>query len=243
MIDLDLNTRRMQREAFSAAITARIDAALEATSETPRDYLGASAIGDECPRRVQYERLGAPGDPIPGKLRRIFARGHAGERLAVEWLKAAGFQLKHAGPYSEPLGFKVAGGRFRGHIDGVIHAGPSEAMEYPAIWECKVLGAKGWTSLVKSGVAKAYPKYADQIALYQTYIEMPAPALLTAVNADTMELYHELVPYDAARAQEASDRAVRILQALDAGELLPRAANEPSAYPCAFCRFKNHCWA
>lgn len=243
MLDLDLNTVRMQRVSLASAINAAIDAGIEAVVERPRDYLGASAIGDECLRRIQFERLAAPSKPFSGKLRRIFERGHAGEALAVKWMQAAGFVLKRETGFGKPIGFSVAQDRFRGHVDGVITAGPLADLSYPCVWECKVLGAKGWGSVVKNGVAKSHPKYADQIALYQLYMDLMSPALLTVVNADSMELWHELVIFDPARAQDASDRAVRILQALDAGELLPRAADSPNYYPCTFCRHSDHCWS
>ena len=65
---------------------------------------------------------------------------------------------------------------------------------------------------------------------------LPAnPALFTAINKDTAELHHELVPFDGALAQRMSDRAVRILRATDAGELLPRLARNPDHYECRMC--------
>ena len=51
-------------------------------------------------------------------------------------------------------------------------------------------------------MAAAKPIYAAQVALYQAYMGLTeAPALFTAVNKDTSELHHELVPFDAAVAQ------------------------------------------
>jgi hypothetical protein len=71
--------------------------------------------------------------------------------------------------------------------------------------------------------------------------------LFTAINKDTAEIYHELVPFDAALAQQASDRGVNILRATDAGETrhecLPRISNDPGHFECRFCDWKNHCWA
>ena len=55
--------------------------------------------------------------------------------------------------------------------------------------------------MVKRGVALSKPVYAAQIALYQAYLELPNPALFTALNRDTMELHCELVPFDASLAQ------------------------------------------
>jgi hypothetical protein len=98
--------------------------------------------------------------------------------------------------------------------------------------------------MVKRGVRAAKPIYAAQIALYQAYLALnEAPALFTAINKDTCELWHELVPFDAALAQATSDKAVRILRACDAGELLPRHTADPEHFECGFCAWKTRCWA
>src|SRR5581483_1373847 len=119
-------------------------------------------------------------------------------------------------------------GRFRGHIDGCLVGGPV-AMDFPALWENKALGAGPWKEVVKRGVVLAKPIYAIQIALYQAYLELPNPALFTALNRDTQELHCELVRYDAALAQRASDRGFQVVRASDARELLPRAVSDRSS--------------
>jgi hypothetical protein len=86
------------------------------------------------------------------------------------------------------------------------------------------------------------------MAIYQAYMEESLfvisgnPVLFTAVNKDTAEIYHELVPFDAALAQEASDRAVNILRATEAGETLPRISLDPDHFECRFCDWKDRCW-
>jgi len=57
-----------------------------------------------------------------------------------------------------------------------------------------------------------------------------------------MEIYTELVPFDAALAQKMSDRAVRVIQATEAGELLPRGFAEASYFECKFCSYAQRCW-
>jgi hypothetical protein len=69
------------------------------------------------------------------------------------------------------------------------------------------------------------------------------PALFTAINKDTAELHHELVPFNAELAQRMSDRAVRVLRASDAGEVLPRVATSPDFHECRFCPWAARCWA
>jgi len=39
-----------------------------------------------------------------------------------------------------------------------------------------------------------------------------------------------------------SDRAVRVIQATEAGELLPRAFAEASHFECKFCGYAQRCW-
>ena len=116
------------------------------------------------------------------------------------------------------------------------------------LWECKSLNAKSWKDTVKRGVAKSKPVYAAQMATYQAYMEgsVPGisknPALFTAINKDTAELYFELVPFDTSLAQKVSDRAVTILKAAEVGELLPRHTADPEHFECRFCAYRNRCW-
>jgi hypothetical protein len=68
------------------------------------------------------------------------------------------------------------------------------------------------------------------------------PALFTVTNADTCELLHFFVPYNAERAQMWSDRAVNIIEATRAGELLPRAYDDPTNWHCRVCPHRERCW-
>jgi hypothetical protein len=244
---LDFN-HRPKEPTFADALNERIDQALVAENDArvPRSYLGGSRLGDPCARRLQYEFLCLPRDPgggFSGKSLRIFAVGHSFEDLAVEWLRKAGLDLRTRDRGGEQFGFSVAGGRVQGHIDGVVVAAP-DGMAVPALWECKTANAKNWREIVRRGVAVAKPIYAAQVALYQAYMGLTdAPALFTAINKDTSELWHELVPFDGGLAQSISDKAVRILQACDAGEWLPRVAPEPGYYECGYCAWKQRCWA
>ena len=79
---------------------------------------------------------------------------------------------------------------------------------YPLLWEHKAINAKNWRALERDGLEKTFPQYAAQVALYQAYLDITNPALFTALNADTCERLHFLVPFNAERAQLWSDRAV-----------------------------------
>ncbi len=92
------------------------------------------------------------------------------------------------------------------------------------------------------------PAMMHQVAVYQAYMEATVPgisqnpALFTAINKDTSEIYHELVPFDGGLAQKMSDKGVRIIQATEAGELLPRIAQSADFFECKFCDWSDRCW-
>ena len=233
--------------SISGQITALVDAEMQRvrSAEVQREYLGASRLGASCERALQYEFAKAPvdsGRDADGRLLRIFRRGHVMEDCMVDWLRAAGFDLRTRKANGDQFGFSAAGGRLQGHIDGVIVGGP-EGFTYPALWENKCLGSKSWRDLEKSGLAVSKPVYAAQVAIYQAYLELhEQPAIFTAVNADTMEIYTEVVPFDAALAQRMSDRALTVISATEAGELLPRAFHDPTHFECRMCAWQDRCW-
>ena len=210
----------------TALIAAAIDRALLARQQeqAPRTYVSTSGLGRACLRQIQYDYLAVPKDEgrdFEPRTLRIFEAGHRGEDIVADWLRLAGFDLRTERADGRQFGFSALGGRFKGHIDGCLVAGPVP-LAYPALWENKALGAASWKDVVKRGLTLSKPVYAAQIALYQAYLELPNPALFTALNRDTMELYSELVPFDPSLAQTMSDRAVEVVRASDAEELLPR---------------------
>lgn len=228
------------KEAVDNAILAN-----EAKRER-RTYIGASSIGDECSRKVQYRYLNYPideGKEFSAQTLRIFEFGHKIEDYAAKWLRDAGFDLRTEDKNGKQFGFAIADGEIRGHIDGVICDGPV-AMGYPSLWENKTANEKKFQAFVRHGVAKANPTYATQIALYQTYMDLTEhPALFTVINKNTSEIYYELVKYNQTLAQQASDKAVNILTAAKANDILPRIAQSRDFFLCKFCEYRETCWA
>ena len=123
----------------------------------------------------------------------------------------------------EALGFIVAEGLIAGHADGIILAVPDDVeLAMPALWEYKGLNAKNFRAVERDGLAKVFPRYAAQVAIYQHFLGVLNPALMTIVNADTCERLHFTVAFDARLTQETIDRAIDVINATRAGELLPR---------------------
>ncbi len=249
---IDLNHGQSEARTLSSKISGLIQAGQKAAAadQQPRKYLGASGLGGSCERAVQLDYIrsnGLPSAPEPlaedrPTTQRIFDFGHSIEDLAIGWLRTAGFDVRTRKADGEQFGFAVAGGRFRGHIDGVIVAGP-DLLAYPCLFEHKALGNKSWQETAKKGVEAAKPGYCGQCQIYMAYLDLAAnPALFMATNRDSGEVYCEAVPFDGAMAQKLSDRAVRILQSTDAGELLPKAFSSADVVDCKMCRWRGFCW-
>jgi hypothetical protein len=236
---LNLNRANLSIEPINVAVNEAIERAAATAAELPRPYLGASIVGHECPRRVQFDWWCKP--VLAARVREIFARGHHFEAQSRDRLVAAGF--KFAPP--EVLGFSAVNGALRGNADGIIIAGPDlpgAYLIYPLLWEHKAVNSKNWRALERDGLEKTFPQYAAQVSLYQAYLDITNPALFTALNADTCERLHFLVPFNAERAQLWSDRAVTVIEATRAGELLPRGFDDPKDWHCRMCPHAERCW-
>jgi hypothetical protein len=234
---LDFNRSELSAAPISIAINEAIERARPAEVNT-RQYLGASSIGSACPRQVQFDWM---VDPVhEGQLRDIFERGRLFEDMVRGRMIRAGFEFGSA----KRLAFSAFGGTFRGHADGIIMRGPARlGLGYPAIWEHKCLGDKGWRALDRDGLAATYPHYAAQVLMYQNFLGATAhPAIFTASNANTCARLHVPVPFDPVAARAWIDRAETIIAATRAGELLPRLAKTPTNPVCCKCSHTERCW-
>jgi hypothetical protein len=239
-LTIDLNRANLAESDFNKSIIKLMDtSALTEQREARRDYLGASQIGSDCLRRIQYDWMCDVDHPA--KTKRKFARGHLFEDITIKALLQAGFRIECG---TDATKFSAVDGDFRGHADGIVRDGPP-VMGYPCLFEHKALGASGWRKLENKGLRIAYPGYYDQVQLYMAYLDLTDnPALFSAVNADSCEILHIAVPYDAEAAQAASDRATMIIRETRAGVLLGRIASKPDDFRCRnFCDHSDRCWA
>src|SRR5262245_40101741 len=148
---MDFNRLNLSIDPLSVALNDAIERAAATAAELPRGYLGASIVGDECLRRVQYDWWCKT--VLAARVHRIFVRGHHFEAHLHQQLLTVGF--KFAPP--EALEFTALDGLLRGHADGIIIAGPhlpGVYLSYPFIWECKALNAKNWRALERDGLEK-----------------------------------------------------------------------------------------
>jgi hypothetical protein len=234
--DLRRASINFANEPLSAAINERIERTL--TPELPRRYLGASIL-HECLRQTQFDQWCRP--LLPARVLSIFSRGHYFEAHTRQRLIDAGFIFAPM----ETCEFVALNGDLRGHADGVIIAAPALPGSYfpvPAIWEHKAINAKNFRAVTRDGFERVFPRYGAQIRLYQKFLGKLNPALVSVANADTCELSHFSLPYDAALAETWTERAIEIAAATRRGELLPRAYSESEDWRCRMCSHRERCW-
>lgn len=234
------------------AFTDIVDKAMQAdnSSQPKRQYLGASMIGEPCSRRLAYGYHGTPKDPdtgFKGKTLRMFDMGHDGETRMAQYLKLAGFNLQTHKEDGKQIGVSDCDGKFKGHLDGVFHAGPAlPGLTYPALWENKALGDGTFKKFKKDGLNGFNVKYWAQVQIYMGYYELPC-CLFTAINRDTGELHVELVQFDAAECQALIRKATRIVESIDPEEFSPSGKNEnqyeQNGISCKFCDWRSRCWS
>ncbi len=242
MIDLNSSSQLSNR------INKFIDKALVERNKSEnisRDYLGGSRLGVECERQLQFEYFHTPkdeGKDFTGRTLRIFRRGFWIEDMVAEWLNSAGFDLR-SHENGEQFGFKILDDKIAGHCDGIFLNGPDD-YQYPCLWENKGTGAKSFNAVKKHGLKKAKPEYYSQIQFYQKHFKLTEhPALFSIVNMDNMKIHWELVEHDSQYADMLEAKGIRIIQACEAGELLPRQFHSKDYYVCKWCSWCKRCYA
>jgi hypothetical protein len=208
----------LQSTPLNVELNARIERAVAAASALPRQYLGASILGHECARQVQFDWWCLP--ELPARVRLIFDRGHFFETLIRAQLAQAGFVFAP----DAALEFTALDGCLRGHADGVIIAGPKIPGVYlptPCVWEAKAVNAKNFRAVARNGFAETFPRYAIQVALYERFLDKTNPAVVTCVNADTCEVLHLALPMTPSAPSRRSSA--------------PRRSS-PRPAPASFCR-------
>jgi hypothetical protein len=247
-VSFDFNSKAHRTAATNDAVNGLLVAGMrrKRALQPRREYVGASGIGGHCERAIQFEFAGAPRErePTPEGLRKM-ELGHMAEEWARYLFLDAGFDLRDSDPHTGKKAlFTQLDGRFKGHPDGVFHGGPPvPGLKYPFLWEHKGVGRDTYKGIERDGLQKFSPTYYAQVAIYQTYLHLSNPALFTVSNLDSGEQMHIAIPLDLEEAQLRSDRAVRIIKATDAGELLPRPFKDPTHFVCkGFCDFPERCW-
>lgn len=223
-------------------ILEAIDAELERRQrgERPRRYLGGSAIGDECERKLFYSFRWASPTVIGATGLKAIADGHATEALMIQRLQAVpGVELWVEEGGSQ-IGFSDLGGHFQGNLDGII----SHESVGTAVWENKAVNVKKFEKLKKlkqddpdNALQKWDVTYFGQAQVYMHYLGIPLHyiTVCTPGGRDAMSVVTE---YNAQYAEQLIERAKRVVFGQRPA---PRLSGDPSWFACKWCSHHAVC--
>ena len=218
-------------------LSALIDKAHESKPDLPRPHMGASMIGHPCRRKLWLSFRWAVVEKFPGRILRLFRRGHHEEEWIVADLRAAGVEILEKDPDTGRQ-WLIKDGHFGGSLDGVALSGIPEAPNKPHVFEAKTHSLKSFKDMVKKGVKESKPIHWAQVQIYMAGLDIDR-ALYFAVCKDTDEIYTERVELKKTEAKELNEKA----QSIIASDRMPEPLSaDPSWFECKFCSSHDLCF-
>ena len=217
-------------------ISALIDQHHEQRADKPRAHMGCSQLGHPCDRWLWLSFRWAVRPKFPGRVLRLFRRGHREEETIIADLRAIGIDIR-----SETEDGKQAhvsfGCHVSGSLDGIIESGVPEATKKRHIAEFKTHSLKSFADVEKHGVEKSKPEHYVQMQVYMHGSGIDR-ALYVAVCKDNDAIYTERVRY----VQEVALKYISRGQRLALEERLPPPlSTDPSWHQCKYCAAYDFC--
>ena len=235
------------QHSVDPTLAALDDLHTQASSDTPRPYLGASAIGNPCDRALWYGFRWATTRRIPASGYRAIQDGHRGEAVMIDWLRSLpGIELWTENPEApgQQIGFVDLAGHFRGNLDGIIQ-GLYQAPKTPHVWEMKVCNETKFNKLVKliqtigeqNALAEWDETYFAQAQVYMHELELTRHYLIVATPGNRAMVSCRTA-YQPKVAKALLGKAAAIITA----ERPPlKLRDDPSFYLCKFCDHSPLC--
>jgi hypothetical protein len=227
---------------------AAVDKAMEEReARMPRrTYLGMSAIGGECSRKLWYSYHQPEPERFNAATLRRFADGHRSEDLMADRLRLVdGITFLTLDPESGRQ-FEVTDldGRFKGHMDGVIK-GILQAPHSWHVWEGKCVNEKKFAKFQslkqkrgeKETLKEWDPVYYAQAQCYMGYAEM-SRHYLTVCTPGGRDWDSCRTEFNKADFEAIKDKAKRILEARVP---LAKISNDPNWHVCKWCHYSEKC--
>jgi hypothetical protein len=238
-------------EIYDDPTLVAMDRAIEAReareNAKPRPYLGASAIGHPCERKLWYGFRWSTVRTIPAKGCTAIEDGHRTEDLIAERLRLVpGLQLWTRDPDDEAkqIGFTDIGGHFRGNLDGIL-VGLVQAPVAPHVWESKACNEKKQAKLqdLKQTIGeKAALRSWDAVYYGQAIVYMGKMGIdrhyLTCASPGGRSVVAVRTDFDPVEYGKLIAKAERVIFAERPG---PKLSEKPDWYECKFCEHHSVC--
>lgn len=212
-----------------------IDAYHAERNGPPRGHMGCSMLGHHCDRWLWLSFRWAVREEFPGRVLRLFRRGHNEERTIIQDLRNVGVDIRDT--FNGRQRSVDFGAHVSGSIDGIIERGLPEAPKTRHIAEFKTHSKKSFDDLVKHGVQKSKLTHYVQMQVYMHGTDIKR-ALYLAVCKDDDRIHVERIEYDQAVALKYIERGHRL--ALD-DRMPPPISTDPTWFQCKFCAAHSFC--
>jgi hypothetical protein len=244
---------------FLGKVMPHMTDAFRTEDDGHRTHLGASLIGGECARAIWYGFRWATKPKFPGRVLRLFNRGHLEEARFIAMFLMIGCEVYQQDAEGKQFRITHAGGHFGGSGDGVVINLPELQAGLAALLEFKTHGEKSFTELAGKSWRKHYEHILDpskpkvafdgkgvRNAKFEHYVQMQTymrkmgltVALYGAVNKNTDDIYLELVTLDPIVGDQFLDRGTKIIFA----NIAPtKISQSPGFFGCMWCDHKPVC--
>lgn len=212
-----------------------------------RNHLGASAIGDECRRKLWYMFRWVGKSTESGRVYRLFNRGHREETRHFEWLRGMGFQvwthneneIKEDGSFAQFRIKNQCKGHFGGSLDAIAKFPASYNIDEPILVSCKTNGTgAGFNKVKNEALVIAKPEHYTQESIYGLDYGISYVLYLNA-NKNDDDIAIKVEKLDFALAERMIVKAESIIFSQTPP---PRLSENPIAYQCKnLCQFKDIC--
>ncbi len=202
-----------------------------------RSHMGASLIGGKCGRAIWYGFHWATKPHFPGRVLRLFNRGHLEEARLIACLLTIGCQVYQQDAQGKQYRISDHANHFGGSGDGVVIGIPDLPANIPALTEWKTHNDASFKALAKVGVREAKFEHFVQMQIYMRKMGLMF-ALYGAVNKNDDHLHLEIIQLDIQLADEFIQRARTIIMMRVAPT---RISESPGWYECKFCDHRPIC--
>lgn len=208
--------------------------------ESFRSHMGASLMGGKCGRAIWYSFRWATKSNFPGRVMRLFNRGHLEEPRFIAALMCIGVTLFQVDSNGKQYRISGSAGHYGGSGDGVGVNVPGLPATTYALTEFKTHNEASFKKLVSEGVRSSKFEHFVQCQQYMRKMGLPV-SLYMAVNKNNDEIYAEFVELDVEMADTYIERADKIIWMQRAPT---RLGNPPSPgnYDCKWCDHKPVCF-
>lgn len=207
----------------------------------------ASNLGEECERKLCYERTNWAAKALPSlRLQQRFAEGNEQERIVLRDLEAAGVKV-----YEQQTTLESREHKLSGHTDGTIYIDKEDGTKEGLVLEIKSCAPSMFDQLADIDDFQKYSWTRRYVSQLQLYIKLKGLKrgifLVKSLDGRIREI---LVELDENHVQELFAKADRINEAVEAWEkaatpeekeavLLPRIQDNAKA--CLECPFTHVC--